>query len=152
MKFIVVVIMLLGLVGTLVPKIPGTIIILFGALLYGLTTNFAGLTPWLVMILVALVLIAEIGGRLLRVWLTKRYYLSRQFSTNVSTGNIAGVVAADALFGAQLGGLLWELVAGKIFFPRWSTIGKVITGLAIAAIFRLLCGMVMILLIVIYLY
>ena len=152
MKFIVAVIMLLGLIGTLVPKIPGTVIIFIGALLYGLTTNFAGFTPLLVMILVGLMAVAEIGGRWLRVWLTQRYYLSRQFSTNASTGNIAGVVAADTLFGPLLGLLLWELVAGKVFFPRWSTISKVITQLAMAASFRLLCGIFMIILVVVYIY
>lgn len=151
-KLLFLIIMLLGLAATLIPKVPGTLIILGAALLHVILTGNENNPIWIMEILCLIVLIAEFGGRWMRFCLTNRYQITRLFSSNASVGNIAGVVAADALLGPVLGVLLWELVAGKTFLPRWNTVAKIIVRLAIAAMFRFLCGLVMIILAVLYLF
>lgn len=151
-KLPILIIMLLGLAATLVPKVPGTLIIFGAALLYIFLPGNENVPLWLIGLLSVIVIIAEIGGRWLRISLTKCYHLTRLFSSNASVGNIASVVAADALLGPVLGILLWELVAGKTFSPRLNTVAKVIVRLVIAAMFRFLCGLVMIILVLLYLF
>lgn len=150
MKLIVAVIMLIGVVGTLIPRVPGTLIIFCGALLYGMFTGFTTFQPWLIALLFILTLTAEIGGRWLRTYLTKRYQLSRLFCVNASAGNIAGIIAADALLGPVLGIIIWEVIVGKAFIPRWSTVGRVIYFLAVAAMLRFICAVIMVALITVY--
>ncbi|WP_312560380.1 DUF456 family protein [Anaerospora sp.] len=150
MKLLIAVIMLIGVVGTLIPRIPGTLIIFCGALLYGVLTGFASFQPWLTVLLLLLTITAEVGGRWLRAYLTRRYELSRLFCVNASAGNIAGIIAADALLGPILGIVIWEVIVGKTFIPRWSTVGRVIYLLAVAAMLRLICAVVMVILITIY--
>ncbi|SDF11080.1 Uncharacterized conserved protein YqgC, DUF456 family [Sporolituus thermophilus DSM 23256] len=142
--------MLSGLVGTLSPKIPGTVIIFVVAVLYGAVTEFATFRPWLTLLLCVLMLTAEVGGRWLRVYLTRRHQLSRVLCTNATVGNVAGIVAADALLGPTIGILLWELVAGKTFMPRWNSVAKVLVRLVAAAVLRFICAILMIILIYVY--
>ncbi|EAX46767.1 hypothetical protein TcarDRAFT_0432 [Thermosinus carboxydivorans Nor1] len=142
--------MLSGLVGTLSPKIPGTVIIFVVTVLYGAATEFSTFRPWLTLLLCLLMLTAEVGGRWLRVYLTRQDRLSRVFCTNAAVGNIAGIVAADAIFGPIFGIFLWELVAGKTFMPRWNTVAKVLVRLVAAAALRFICAILMIILIFVY--
>lgn len=150
MKLIIAVIMLIGLVSTVIPKMPGTLIIFGGFLLYGVSTDFTTFQPWITALLVLLTITAEVGGRWLRAYLTRRYHLSRLFCVNASAGNLAGIIAADALLGPVLGIIIWEVIVGKTFIPRWSTVGRVIHLLAIAAILRFICAIIMIILITVF--
>lgn len=150
LKLVVLVIMLAGLVFTILPRVPGTLVILAGVLIYGLFTGFESFVPWVVMTLAVLVLTAEVGGRWLRVYLTKRYSLSRLFCASSTIGSIGGIVAADALLGPVVGVLLWELVAGKTLAPRWDTVSKVLLRLVAAAALRFGCGLLMIILAMVY--
>lgn len=152
MKLIVAIIMLIGVVGTVIPRVPGTLIIFCGSLLYGVSTGFATFQPWLIVFLFCLTLTAEIGGRWLRTYSTKRYQLSRLFCVNASAGNIAGIIAADALLGPVLGIIIWEVIVGKAFIPRWNTIGRVIYLLAVAAMLRFICAVIMVVFITVYIF
>lgn len=150
LKLTVVLIMLVGLCMTLLPRAFGTLIIAGAAVLYAVVAGPAAVPPWLWAILALLAAVAEVGGRLLRVWLTRRYSLSRRFCLGSSLGNAGGILAADALFGPVVGLLVWELVAGKTLAPRWDVVGRVLLRLAAAAVVRLVCGLVMIILVLLY--
>ena len=152
MKFIIAVLMFVGLVGTLIPRIPGTVIIVSAVLLYGITEGFANFEPWIIASLISLTVLAEAGGRWIRIRLTQRYPLSRKFSINAFAGNIAGIVVNDVLFGRTGGFILWQLIAGKIFYPRWDMVSTILSGLITAAAFRFFCGIMMIILVVIYIF
>jgi uncharacterized protein YqgC (DUF456 family) len=142
--------MLIGLCATVVPRLPGTLIILAGIALYGAFTGFQSFTPPLWTTLLILALVAEVGGRFLRYYLTKRYAISRLFATNSTLANTGGILAADAMLGPIFGLIAWELIAGKTLQPRWNTVGKILMRLAAAAVLRLVCGLVMIVLAYIY--
>lgn len=141
--------MLVGLAMTLLPRLPGTLVILGAAVLFIGATG-TDVPPWVVASLAVLSFAAEVGGRMLRLYLTRRYSLSRVFCVNSMVGNIGGILAADALLGPVLGLLAWELFAGKTLAPRWDTIGKVLLRLAAVATVRFGCGLLMIVLVMVY--
>lgn len=150
LKLVIVIIMVVGLGLTLLPRAGGTLVICGAVALYALAAGQAIVPSWLWVVLVSLAAVAEIGGRLLRVRLTRRFSLSRLFCLGSTVGNAGGILAADALFGPVLGLLVWELVAGKTLAPRWDTVGRVLLRLAAAAAVRFVCGLVMIILALLY--
>ncbi|MDD4599801.1 MAG: DUF456 family protein [Negativicutes bacterium] len=147
LNFFALFVMLIGLFFTLSPRIPGTLIIVGVAFFYSVFTGLSTLTTWMIVLLVGLSLLAEVGGRMARIYLTKDFGISRVFSTDATAGNVAGIVATDALFGPLLGAAIWEIVVGKTFFPRWDMIGKVLVRLTYIAFFRFGCGLIMVVLI-----
>lgn len=149
LKITVILIMLIGLALTLLPRLPGTLVILGAAVLYIGVTGTAA-PAWVAAALAVLAFAAEVGGRMLRLYLTRRYSLSRVFCVNSTVGNIGGILAADALLGPVLGLLAWEFFAGKTLAPRWDTVGKVILRLAAVATVRFGCGILMIVLVFVY--
>lgn len=144
--------MMVGLFCTLIPRLPGTLIILSGSLLYGMAFGWKNYHSSIVFSLVLLVLLAEVGGRLLRIYLTQSATVSRAFSTDTTIGNAAGLIASDALFGTVFGTLLWEMVAGKTLLPRVNTVVKVLSRLMAAAALRFVCGLLMIFIVMIYIF
>lgn len=149
-NFFVLLIMFIGLYCTLSPRMPGTLIIIGAAFFYTAIKGYPMVEPWVAYSLVLLVVLAEVGGRLARIYWTKGFRISMEFSSDATAGSIAGVIASDALFGPMLGTVIWELIVGKTFVPRWDTISQVLKRLAIVALLRFLCGVVMVLLIVSY--
>ncbi|MDF2874294.1 MAG: hypothetical protein K0R22_977 [Sporomusa sp.] len=151
-KFIVTFIMLVGLLCTVSVKMPGTLIILLGAVLYGTFTGFLTFAPWIIEVLVFLVVAAELGGRALRIYLTRNFSVTRVFSVNSTVTHIAGMLASDALLGPILGLAAWELIAGKTLIPRSDHVLQVVFRLAGVAAFRVVCGVVMIVIINMYIF
>lgn len=149
-NFFVLSIMFIGLFCTLTPRLPGTLIILGAAFFYTAIKGYATVEPWVAYSLMLLVILAEVGGRLARIYWTKGYRIPMEFSSDATAGSIAGVIASDALFGPILGTVVWELIVGKTFVPRWDTISQVLKRLVIVALLRYLCGVVMVLLIIKY--
>jgi uncharacterized protein YqgC (DUF456 family) len=148
-KLAVLLLMLVGLMLTLLPRLPGTLVILGAAALY-IGAAGGDAPAWVVAALAVLSFTAEVGGRLRRLYLTRRYSLSRVFCVNSTVGNIGGILAADALLGPVLGMLVWELFAGKTLAPRWNTVGKVLLRLAAVAMVRFGCGLLMIVIVLVY--
>lgn len=151
-KFIVLDIMMAGLLCTLSVKLSGTLIILLGAVLYGLFTHFVTFAPATMGLLILLSLVSELGGRLLRIYLTKNLLISRDFSINSIVCHFGGLMASNALLGSTLGFFLWELVAGKTLLPKSDTISQILFLLAGVAGIRFICGMAMIIIIHLYIF
>ncbi|MDT8901021.1 DUF456 family protein [Anaeroselena agilis] len=149
LKIAVILGMLAGLTLTLMPRLPGTLFILGAAIVY-LWVAGATAPPWIMAALVVLSFTAEVGGRLLRIFLTRRYSLSRVFCVSSSVGNIGGILAADALLGPVLGLLAWEFFAGKTLAPRWDVVARVLLRLAAVATLRFGCGLLMVVLVLVY--
>lgn len=143
LDFAVILWMLTGLMCTLLPRIPGTLIILAGALIYGYVTEFAAFKEWTIWSFVILATIAEIGGRIARNHLTRSFPFSPAFGSNVTVGNVGGIIVSDILLGL-LGLFIWQLAVGKNIFPRWDTISRILLRSSAAALLRFLCGFVMI--------
>lgn len=151
LQCLTILIMLVGLILTLLPRYPGTAVIFGGAVFYCIVA-VPVIPVRVVELLAGLVLVAEIGGRLARVYLTRSYPLTRQFSVNSSVCNIGGLVAADLFIGPVLGAILWELLLGKVLQPRWDIAGQVLLWLTAIALLRLVCGLTMFALVALYLF
>lgn len=133
-------------------KLSGTLIILLGTAIYGLSTDFVNFTPEIIKLLLLLSLLSELGGRILRIYLTKNIPVSRDFSVNSAVCHFGGVLASDALFGSVLGLSLWELVAGKTLLPHRDTIFQVLLRLIGVAVIRFVCGITMIVVTHLYIF
>lgn len=149
-KFIVILIMLIGLICTLAPKLYGTVIILLAACVYALFIEISILPLWVAVSLFVLALTAEIGANGLRVFMTRHSEVSRIYSVDTTVCNLAGIVVSDALLGPLIGVTIWEVLVGKTLFPRIDSIGKVLVRLIITALVRLICGLIMIIIVVKY--
>lgn len=150
LKLCVMIILVSGLYCTVFPRIPGTLVIFSGAVVYWSLTGFITYQPWLLYMLAAIAATAEIGGRALRVYLTGRESVTRTFSTDTTVGNMAGLIASDAILGPATGTILWELLVGKALFPRWTSVARVLKRLMLVAALRFICGLIMIFLIMKY--
>ncbi|WP_094603347.1 hypothetical protein [Sporomusa silvacetica] len=151
-EFLVTFIMMTGLFCTMSVKLSGTLIILLGAVIYGLLTDFVTFTPETIELLILLSLISELGGRILRIYLTENLPVSRDFSINSPVCHFGGILASDALFGSVLGFLLWELVAGKTLLPHSDTVSQGLLRLIGVAVIRFVCGITMIVIIHLYIF
>lgn len=144
LKLLIMLIILSGLVGSIIPKFPGPLIILTGAVLYGAVSGTNLENAKLAILLLSLTFIAEIVCRMLRIYLTKNARLSRSFCINATAGNAAGILAANTLFGKLLGILLWEIIIGKTLLPQWNEIADILWRLTIISLLRLTCSFIMV--------
>ena len=143
---------LVGLAGTLVPRIPGLPLLFLAVVFYGAVRGFAAFTPPVITALLLCLLAGELVGRWLRVYLTRRYHLSRLYSTDSLVSSIAGMIISDALFGTWGGAVLWEVLLGKSLLPAWHTSLRIVLRLAGAALWRFICGLIMLVIIVTYIF
>lgn len=143
LDFTVMFLMLTGLMCTLLPRMPGTLIILAGALSYGYITEFAAFGEWTTLSLVILTIVSEVGGRLARTRLTRKFPFSPAFGSNITIGNVGGIIISDVLLGF-VGLFIWQLAVGKNIFPRWDTVSRILWRSSAAALLRFLCGLIMI--------
>ena len=144
--------MMAGLFCTLSVKLSGTLIILLGAVLYGVFTDFTTFTSETIGLLILVSLISELGGRIVLRYLSGKLPVSRDFSINSTVCHFGGILASDALLGSVFGFLLWELVAGKTLLPHSDTVSKVLLRLLGLAVFRFICGIIMIVIIHLYIF
>lgn len=119
------------------------------ALTLGLQFSESQLIIFFVLLIVTVV--AEGGASFFRVVLTRNYNVSRNYSVNTIVCNLAGIIVADALLGTLVGAILWEYLVAKALIPRIEHIGKVLLRLALVALLRFICGIIMIIIICKYL-
>lgn len=142
--FMAIIIMLCGLLFTLMPKIPGTMIIFFTLLAYSYIYQFNKLSWQGLLLLSLLVIIAEVFCPVLRSYLTKQYPLSPLLSIDNVIGNAGGMITATLLFGPLLGQVIWQLLAGRSWLERYKWISRVIVRLFLVALIRFGIGVTMI--------
>jgi uncharacterized protein YqgC (DUF456 family) len=136
--------MFCGLLLTLMPKIPGTLIIFLTLVVYAWLDHFNHLSGQGLLFLSLLVISAEVCCPLLRSYLTEKYPLSRLFSVDSLAGNAGGIITSNLLFGPVLGQVIWQVVAGKSWLAKWKWISQIIVRLFLVALIRLGIGVTMI--------
>lgn len=150
LKMMILLIMSIGMICTLAPRLYGTLIILVAAVVYTVILGVTTYPSWVIASLVMLALVSEVGGRGLRIYLTRDYKVSRLYSIDTTVCNLAGIMVADALVGPLLGATIWEMLVGKALLPRLDMISKVLIRLTIVAVLRFICGLIMTIIIVNY--
>ena len=143
-KFVILLIMLIGLICTFGPRLYGTVIILLAAVLYAAAVDLSIFQTWAAAGLLMLTVVAELGVRGLRIFLTRRYDVSRSYSVNSVVCNIVGCIISGTLLGSLLGLTVWQGLASRVLYPRLDLVSKVLVRLLWTAVMRFLCGLTMI--------
>lgn len=149
LHFIIMFCLLFGLLITFMPKFPGNFIIFSIIIFYGVITDFISFSLLTTLTICSLMLVGEIGTRLLHWRLRRKMTISQEFAANAVAGNAAGIIALDAMIGS-VGWWVWQLIAGKNLFPRFDAIGQVFVKSSIAASLRIFCGFMMIIIFYIF--
>lgn len=139
--------MLLGLVGMIVPVLPGLILIWAGALVYGLAWGFGTWGPWLF----ALITLLTIIGYGFELFLTHIGALKtgaswQALAASLLLGTIGFFVVpvVGALLGAVLGIFLVEYYRRKNAQEAWHTTKGALIGFGLGFGLELSVGMLMI--------
>ncbi|CUH94116.1 putative membrane protein [Propionispora sp. 2/2-37] len=149
LEILIILWMLIGLGCTLLPQVPGTLLI-FTAMGAYILLNKPVIPDAFMWFMAGLVVIVEIGTRLYRGSLNSRCPLKLAVDTIV--GNIAALVASNALVGMAAGTFFWQAMIGKTIMPRLDTYFQVWVNLLLVAFLRFLCGGLMIILAIKYLF
>ena len=145
---VVAIVMAIGLIGTVIPFVPGLPLIWIAALVYGLVEEFDG--PGITaMVLISGLMVAGIGAK---------YALAgrsaRRSGAPTSTIVFAGVLAFIGFFvipviGAVIGGILGILLAERLRLGDWgaafSSTKAVTISLGVGVMLEIVAGLLMIL-------
>jgi uncharacterized protein YqgC (DUF456 family) len=115
--WIALVVMLVGVAGTIFPAVPGLPLIWLAALGYGLATGFKEI-GWLYLTLSGLVvLLVQVAEQMARAWGAKRYGASKLGTWGAILGSLIGLFffPLGLFLGPFLGALVAEWIGGRSF-------------------------------------
>jgi len=153
MFWIFLVVMLLGVVGTLLPALPGTPLIFLAALGYGFYEGFAKITPIALGILFVMMAASLIVDYLAGVAGAKRYGASRYGTWGSFIGGVAGVIffsIPGLLIGPFFGAVVGELISGRNAKEALKVGFGTVLGLAGGAFVKLVIAISMVAVFIIY--
>jgi hypothetical protein len=110
------VLMFTGLIGSVIPMIPGSPLILLGAFIYAWHTNFEAVTWGVLAILLLLAVLSQIVEYLASVLGAKKFGASRWGMVGAFLGGMIGLFFGGflgILVGPFIGALLLELLHGQ---------------------------------------
>jgi uncharacterized protein YqgC (DUF456 family) len=116
MPFIVaVLVMLVGIVGTLLPSMPGLPLIWLAMLVYGFVENFTEMTAGFLTATLVVVIVTQVAEQYARAWGAKRYGAGRAGTWGAVIGSIAGLffMPIGLVVGPFIGAMAFELAAGR---------------------------------------
>ncbi len=108
--------MLIGLIGSVLPFIPGSPLILLGAFIYAWYTDFLVVTWGTLVILLLLTVLSQILDYLTSILGAKKFGASRWGMSGAFLGGIIGLFSGGILgilIGPFIGALLLELLHGQ---------------------------------------
>jgi hypothetical protein len=108
--------MLIGLIGSVLPFIPGSPLILLGAFIYARYTDFLVVTWGTLVILLLLTVLSQILDYLASILGAKKFGASRWGMSGAFLGGIIGLFSGGILgilIGPFIGALLLELLHGQ---------------------------------------
>jgi uncharacterized protein YqgC (DUF456 family) len=144
---LVALVMAVGLIGTVLPFVPGLPLIWGAALVYGLIEGF-GITGWVAMAAITAVAIAGMAAKI--VLPQRRATTSGAPKSTLLVGSIAGIIG---FFVVPIVGLPVGAVAGVYLAEYWRTADpgtawrstkQVILGFGLGALLEMSAGIVMI--------
>ena len=109
-------IMLVGLAGTIIPMVPGCALIFGAALLYGLLTHFARIGAGPLVALGVIAAVVQVSDYLAGAWGAKKYGGGREGMIGAVVGGIAGAIVLNLpglIVGTVIGAVTGELIRGR---------------------------------------
>jgi uncharacterized protein YqgC (DUF456 family) len=144
---ITLIIMTLGLLGTVLPMLPGIVLIYGGFLFYGIMTDWS-IYGWRAMLFWGLVTMATFVVDYLASALgARKFGASRYGFWGSLVGGFAGIMVANLpglIVGAFAGAFLAELLAGKQVVEALRSGQGALIGLLAGTLFKVVLGIVMI--------
>ena len=144
--FLVALAMVVGIVGTIVPFLPGLPIVWTAALIYGVVEGF-GAVGWICFVLITVV---GIAGMVAAVVVPKRHVVGggAPFSTTVvgAVGAVIGfflIPIIGLVVGGVLGVLLAERVRTRSWEAAWASTKRALVGFGLSALVQFGAGVVM---------
>jgi uncharacterized protein YqgC (DUF456 family) len=141
-----IVLMLVGIAGAVLPGIPGTPLILAGAVIYAFATNWSPIGLPQLAILAALMALAEIAGYLSVALGTRRAGGSRWAIVGAIVGALAGMAFAPVglLVGPLVGAIAGEMLrTGQLRGSVTTGIGAAI-GMMVGAVLQVALALMMV--------
>lgn len=137
----------MGIIGTILPALPGVIVIFGGMVLYGFMTNFAGLSIYFFIMQSAVMLVIFLVDFLASAVSTKKYGGSKQAAFGAVLGTIVGIMVFGPLgviIGPFAGSVITEIIIGKQIKQAVLVGFGSLVGVIGGTIFKLLAEIVMI--------
>jgi len=147
---LVILVSLVGVAGTIIPVLPGTLLILAGATAHWFLTGFASPTATQMLILGALAVSAQLVDWVFQALGAWRFGASRWGFCGAIAGSIGGLVIlgpAGLLLGPVLGAILGELLGGAEPDQALRAAAGVIIGEFGALFLRFIIGVIMVFLV-----
>lgn len=112
---IAVVVMLVGVVGTFIPALPGLPVVFLAMLGYGVLEGFREITPGFLVVALLVVAATQVAEHYARAWGARRFGAGRAGAWGAVIGSIVGLffMPLGLLLGPFLGAALFELFAGR---------------------------------------
>ena len=143
---LVAVLLLVGIVGAVVPGIPGTPLILAAALIYAFATNWSPVGIPQLAILAALMALAEIAGYLSVALGARRGGGSRWAVAGALVGALAGLAFAPVglLVGPLVGAIVGEMLRTRRLQESVTTGIGAAAGVIVGAVLQISLALVMV--------
>lgn len=108
-------VMLVGVIGTFLPTMPGLPVIWLAMLGYGLFEGFREMTPTFLVVTLLVVAATQVAEHYARAWGAQRFGAGRAGAWGAVVGSIVGLffMPLGLVLGPFLGAMLFELVAGR---------------------------------------
>lgn len=134
-------IILIGILGTVLPALPGIPLIWLSMLVFALIEGFERVNAAFLGVTLVVAVAAEAADHLVRVWGARRYGAGRAGAWGTFLGAVAGLffLPLGLIIGPFLGALVGELLAGRSFDEAFragwgglvGTLGSVVTKFVI---------------------
>lgn len=113
---IVIALFVIGLAGTILPTLPGNILIFAGALVYGIFTEFEEVTLWVLAALAGISIGAQVLDYVAGAYGAKRFGASKYGIWGAIIGGILGFIILNIvglIVGVFLGAIVPEMLLGQ---------------------------------------
>lgn len=140
--------MALGLVGTVIPMVPGLAVIWLAGLVYGIVSGFGGVGVGAFTVMTVLLALGTVGSYLLPHRAGVRAGAGRASLRLGIVGAVAGFFLIPVLglpIGAVVGVLLGERQRLGDWGRAWATTRQVVLGFGLGALLEIASGLVMVL-------
>jgi uncharacterized protein YqgC (DUF456 family) len=147
--------MFVGLLGTVIPLLPGTPLILIGAIVYAIATDFAVIDGWILAILALICMVAELFEYVAGAIGAKKYGASKAGVYGAIIGGLVGIFILGPigiLIGPMAGAVAAELFAGTSGTNAIRAGIGAIIGAVGGIVFKFIAGVVMIVIILLQIW
>lgn len=144
---LIIILMSIGLVGTILPLIPGSPLILAGALLYAWHTDFKVISWGTLSILLVLVAASQILEYLASMVGAKRYGADKRGIIAALVGGLVGLFLGGifgVIIGPFLGAVIFEMIGGRELHDSIKIGFGTLVGLIGGAIGKFIIGLIMV--------